>query len=329
VNRARTETFEVPAALDGERIDRVISLATGCSRRESAEMIGRGAVRADGRAVKSRHERVVAGEFLEFPAPSETAGSRRVAPEIVSFDVVYEDEEIVVVDKPAGLVVHPGSGNERGTLVAGLLARYPDLANRADDDKDAVERPGIVHRLDKDTSGLLAVARTEGARRSLVEQLASRTMGRRYRALALGEFDANEGSIDAPVGRSLGDRTKMAVVDDGRPARTHYRVLRRFSEPFALALLDVSLETGRTHQIRVHLAAIGRPIAGDARYKGGRSRQTREALGLRRPFLHAGELKLIHPSSGDEMVFSSELPTDLETVLDRLEAMAQPLRRRD
>jgi 23S rRNA pseudouridine1911/1915/1917 synthase len=320
VSDARDQTFEIPGTLDGERVDRVLSLATGCSRRESSEVISRGEVRLDGRTVRSRHEHVVAGERLEFPTPLATSRSRRVDPETVSFRVVYEDDELVVVDKPAGVVVHPGSGNERGTLVAGLLARYPDLANRERDEESAPERPGIVHRLDKDTSGLLAVARTEAARRALIEQLASRTMARHYRALALGEFDADEGSIDAPVGRSLGDRTKMAVVDDGRPARTHYRVLRRYAEPFTLTLLDVSLETGRTHQIRVHLAAIGRPIAGDTRYKGARSRQFRQALGLTRPFLHAAELTLIHPSSGEEMMFSSPLPLELETVLGRLEA---------
>lgn len=322
MNGARRETFEIPASLDGERIDRVLSLATGRSRRESSEMITRGDVHVDGRAVKSRHERVVAGDYLEFPAFAAAARSRRVAPERISFGVVYEDDEIVVVDKPAGLVVHPGSGNEKGTLVAGLLARYPDLVDAVGDDPAASERPGIVHRLDKDTSGLLVVARTERARRALSEQLAARTMGRRYRALALGGFDADEGFIDAPVGRSLGDRTKMAVVDDGRPARTHYRVLRRYELPFVTALLDVSLETGRTHQIRVHLAAIGRPIAGDTRYKGARSRETRQALGLERPFLHAAELRLFHPASGEEMAFSSPLPDDLAAVLARLDAIA-------
>ena len=316
----RLERFEVPATLDGERIDRVLSLATGCSRRESTAMISRGDVRIDGRAVRSRHEHVVAGTHLEFPALELIDRPRRVEPERVLFAVVYEDDAIVVVDKPAGLVVHPGSGNERGTLVAGLLERYPELAELNSGDESR-ERPGIVHRLDKDTSGLLVVARTEGARDALIGQLATRAMGRRYRALALGSFDADEGSIDAPVGRSLGDRTKMAVVDDGRPARTHYRVLRRYEKPIASALLDISLETGRTHQIRVHLAAIGRPVAGDTRYKGARSKETRQALGLARPFLHAAELRLNHPVSGEEMIFSSPLPSDLESVLARLDAM--------
>ncbi|MGB9113312.1 MAG: RluA family pseudouridine synthase [Acidimicrobiales bacterium] len=318
---AGTESFEVPATLDGERIDRVVSLASGCSRRAASEMIARGDVHVDGRAVSSRHEHVVTGTMLEFPANITTNPPRRVAPESVPFGVVYEDDEIVVVDKPAGLVVHPGSGNERGTLVAGLLALYPELADRADD-IGATERPGIVHRLDKDTSGLLVVARTARAQAALVDQLASRAMGRSYRALALGSFEAEDGTIDAPVGRSLRDRTKMAVVDEGRPARTHYRVVRRFDAPFPLTLLDVSLETGRTHQIRVHLAAIGRPIAGDTRYKGARSRQTRHALGLTRPFLHAAGLRLSHPVSGKEMVFTSPLPSELESVLARLDASA-------
>ena len=216
-----TESFEVPASLDGERIDRVVSLASGCSRRAASDIVARGDVRVDGRVVRSRHEHVVAGTQLEFPAHVAIDRPRRVAPESVPFGIVYEDEEIIVVDKPAGLVVHPGSGHEHKTLVAGLLARYPELADRADE-VGAAERPGIVHRLDKDTSGLLVVARTARAEAALTAQLASRTMGRSYRALALGGFGADEGTIDAPVGRSLRDRTKMAVVDEGRPARTHY-----------------------------------------------------------------------------------------------------------
>jgi 23S rRNA pseudouridine1911/1915/1917 synthase len=330
VNEAGIARFEVPLTLDGERVDRVVSLASGCSRRAASEMIAKGDVLVDGRVARSRHERVGAGAWLEFPAHVASDRPRRVAPEPVAYAVVYEDDEIVVVDKPAGVVVHPGSGNERGTLVAGLLARYPDLADRADNDAGASERPGIVHRLDKDTSGLLVVARTARAQAALTEQLASRAMGRRYLALALGSFDADEASIDAPVGRSFGDRTKMAVVEEGRPARTHYRVVRRYEAPMPLALLEVWLETGRTHQIRVHLAAIGRPIAGDTRYKGARSKQTRQALGLARPFLHATELKLIHPASSEEMVFTSPLPPDLESVLVRLDALAPDgLRRPD
>jgi 23S rRNA pseudouridine1911/1915/1917 synthase len=328
VNDLRLQRFEVPNTLAGERIDRVVSLATGCSRRESTAMISRGDVRVDGRPVRSRHEHVVAGSFLEFPVLEVTDRPRSVEPERVCFAVVYEDDAIVVVDKPAGLVVHPGSGNERGTLVAGLLARYPELGELTSGGGESRERPGIVHRLDKDTSGLLVVARTAVAREALIGQLATHSMGRRYRALALGRFDADEGSIDAPVGRSLGDRTKMAVVDAGRPARTHYRVMRRYDSPFASALLDVWLETGRTHQIRVHMAAIGRPIAGDTRYKGSRSNKTRQALGLTRPFLHAAELGLNHPVSGEELIFTSPLPSDLESVLARLDASAQAAIRR-
>ncbi|MGA8297002.1 MAG: RluA family pseudouridine synthase [Acidimicrobiales bacterium] len=314
--------FEVPRTLGGERIDRVLSLASGCSRRESSAMIAEREVRVDGRVVTSRHEHVVAGTLLEYPAGREESHPRRVDPEPVRFGVVYEDDEIVVVDKPAGLVVHPGSGIEGGTLVAGLVARYPEIAAVKGDDPDADMRPGIVHRLDKDTSGLLVVARTDAARLALSEQLSTREMGRAYTALALGSFDEDEGSIDAPVGRSLADRTKMAVLDEGRPARTHYRVVRRYNDPFAMTLLDVSLETGRTHQIRVHLAAIGRPIAGDTRYKGARSKETRRQLGLARPFLHAAKLRLVHPASKEEMEFSSPLPPDLEAVLARLDTDA-------
>jgi 23S rRNA pseudouridine1911/1915/1917 synthase len=213
-----------------------------------------------------------------------------------------------VVDKPPGLVVHPGAGNTTGTLVHGLLARYPEIAAVGDP-----ARPGIVHRLDKETSGLLAVARTDAAYTSLVGQLASRQAGRSYDALVWGTVAVSTGTVDAPVGRSGRDPTKMTVSERGRPAVTHYRVEERFTDPVEVTRLRCRLETGRTHQIRVHLQAIGHPVVGDDRYRGART-----SFPVPRLFLHATELTFLHPTTGDELTFTSRLPEDLQAVRARL-----------
>lgn len=307
-----SEPIEIPPSLDGERIDKVVALLSGRSRSEVAAVFGTDAIRIDDRPVTSRHRRVVVGEWLRLELPAIV-----VEPAIaddtgtVEFAVVYEDDQIIVVDKPAGLVVHPGAGHRTGTLVSGLLARFPDLAEVAAEDGWDPARPGIVHRLDKDTSGLLVVARTLTAYRSLVAQLSGRTMGRTYRALALGSPSSTEGTIEAPIGRSSRDPTRMSVRRDGRPARTHYRVLARYSAPVEACLLELRLETGRTHQIRVHLAAISHPVAGDRRYGGAR-----RELGLDRPFLHAERLALSHPVTGEWVEWASTLPAELVTALE-------------
>ena len=222
--------------------------------------------------------------------------------------VVYEDADLVVVDKPAGLVVHPGAGREGGTLVNGLLARYPEIAGVGQPD-----RPGIVHRLDKGTSGLLLVARSPRAYDALVAMLSARTVDRRYRALVWGIPESPTGLVDAPVGRSSRDRTRMAVTVAGRDARTRYEVVRSYHEPVEVTELDCKLETGRTHQIRVHLRSIGHPVVGDARYGGDR-----QSLPVGRPFLHACRLGLDHPVTGEPLTFTSPLPGDLAAVLARL-----------
>lgn len=301
----------VPASLDGERVDRVVATVTGLTRAEVARLVERGGVRLDGEPVSSRHRRVLAGEELgiDLPGPPDPAGAALRA-EAVAFGVVHEDAAIVVVDKPAGLVVHPGAGHAAGTLAAGLLARYPDIAAAASTGALDPARPGIVHRLDKDTSGLLVVARTPEAQASLVAQLASRTMGRRYLALALGRIGPDEGVIEAPVGRSERDPTRMAVTVRGRAARTRYAVSARYDTPVPASLLAVELDTGRTHQIRVHLAAIGHPVLGDPRY-GGR----RRGVDVGRPFLHAEHLGLVHPSTGRRCEFDSPLPPELTELL--------------
>jgi 23S rRNA pseudouridine1911/1915/1917 synthase len=189
---------------------------------------------------------------------------------------------------------------------------YPELARLPELGCGESDRPGIVHRLDKDTSGLLVVARSPEAYRSLTDQLAQRTVKRTYLSLACGTLEADGGVVDAPIGRSLRDPTRMAVVAGGRAARTHYRVLSRFSQPLEATYLELRLETGRTHQIRVHLAAIGHPVVGDARYRGDRRRS-----GCTRPFLHAAGLAFVNPATGREVGFSSELPDDLVSVLER------------
>jgi 23S rRNA pseudouridine1911/1915/1917 synthase len=221
---------------------------------------------------------------------------------------VYADDDVIVVDKPQLLVVHPGAGNATGTMVAGLLARFPELHGVGEP-----ERPGIVHRLDKGTSGLLVVARTAAAYESLVEQLSTRTVERRYLALVWGAPSPATGVVDAPIGRSRRDPTRMAVSATGREARTRYEVQRRFVEPIDASLLECRLETGRTHQIRVHLGAIGHPVVGDPRYRGARA-----SFAVPRMFLHAHALAFDHPRTHERVSFESPLPADLQGVLDRL-----------
>ncbi|HUA94034.1 MAG TPA: RluA family pseudouridine synthase [Acidimicrobiales bacterium] len=297
----------VPALLDGVRVDRAVAMLAEVSRAQAAALVSAGRVRVDGQVVIARSQLLRSGSSLEIDPVGE--GPVLEAEPDVAFGVVYEDDQLVVVDKPAGLVVHPGAGRRHGTLVSGLLARYPDLASVGDP-----ARPGIVHRLDRGTSGLLVVARTEVVYRSLVAQLSARTASRRYLALAAGEVGEERGVVEAPVGRSNRTPTRMAVSRDGRPARTRYRTLRRYLEPLPSSLLAVALDTGRTHQIRVHLAAIGHPVVGDDRYGPG-GRVGGSLLPGGRLFLHAAELTLDHPVTGERVGWRSPLPADLGSLL--------------
>jgi len=247
------------------------------------------------------------GELLEVAGGIESRPPLAADPS-VGVCVIDADALVVVIDKPAGLVVHPGAGHDRGTLVHGLLARFPDMATQ---DWPDPERPGVLHRLDKLTSGLLLVARTPAALAALGAQLRARTLIREYDVLVWGHVVENEGLIDAPLGRSVTEPTKMAVRAEGRPAVTRYRVVRRFED--AVTLLRCRLETGRTHQIRVHLATIGHPVVGDPRYARGR-----QGLLRGRPFLHAGMLSFRHPAVGESRTYSSPLPAELKELLDRL-----------
>lgn len=297
-----TEEIVVPAALAGERVDRAVALIMGWSRADVQALIGAGSVLVGGGPV-AKSRRLDEGEVVELTAEPEPPVPP--GPEHLELAVVYEDEDLAVVDKPAGLVVHPGAGNPDHTLVNGLLDRFPEIAGVGDP-----MRPGIVHRLDRDTSGLLVVARSQRAYDALVAALAERIVERRYLALVWGVPEARRGLIDAPIGRSTRTPTRMAVREGGKSARTAYEVLEAFPGE-GTSLLRCSLETGRTHQVRVHLAAIGHPVVGDAAYGGAR-----RELPVGRPFLHAEELAFAHPVTGAPLRFRSPLPADLQRLLD-------------
>ena len=300
----------IPDALNGERLDRIVALLGGVSRNRAATAIDEGGIYVDGSPCTHRAYRVSTGEELLITDLSRDEKAGPLADTTVAVAVVYADEQVVVVEKPAGMVVHPGAGNETGTLLNGLLASNPEIRGVG-----SSARPGIVHRLDRGTSGLLVVARTQVAYDSLVAQLADRSMGRRYAALTWGRFKDTRGLVDAPIGRSPRDRTRMAVVAAGKEARTGYEVRSHWSVP-EVTLVECRLETGRTHQIRVHLAAIGHPLVGDTGYGGDRP-----ALQLDRPFLHAEYLAFDQPVSGERLEFESSLPTDL---VDLLEGLGDP-----
>jgi 23S rRNA pseudouridine1911/1915/1917 synthase len=293
--------------MDGERVDRAVAFLTGWPRTAVQTLLDAGEVLVDGkRAAKSRKLR--AGEMIELLGEP-AADAPPSADASVVIDVRYVDDDIVVVAKPAGMVVHPGAGHDTGTLANGLLAAYPEVAGVGDP-----MRPGIVHRLDRDTSGLLLVARSIRAYDALVAQLAAHEIDRRYVALVWGHLAAPRGLVDAPIGRSQSRRTRMAVRDEGKPARTEYSVTETFAQP-AASLLECRLETGRTHQIRVHLAAIGHPVVGDATYGG-----MRDSISIARPFLHAAALGFTHPFTGAPLQFEDPLPDELAKVLVALRA---------
>ena len=298
-----TLRFNVADEDAGSRLDRALASRSEIASRSVAErLLHEGAVLVDG-IVRPKSHRLAAGSLIEIELPSDT---ERLQPQPATVPVVFEDEHLVVVDKPAGLTVHPGAGARSGTLAGQLLT----LGARGGDDLD---RPGIVHRLDRETSGLLVVARSEQAFESLREAIRRHEVERRYLALVRGRPRSRTGRIDAPIGRDRRDPTRRSLdTDEPRDAVTHFEVLETMT---AHALLDVRLETGRTHQIRVHLAAIDLPVSGDAQYgvKGD--------LGLERQFLHAHRLRFPHPIMSDEVAVSSDLPNDLVAALDRARAL--------
>jgi 23S rRNA pseudouridine1911/1915/1917 synthase len=306
VDQLPVHHLEVPGPLDGERLDRVVAMVLDVSRARAAALVTGGEVTLDGEPVTVRSARVRAGQDLAVAWAGPAGPDPLAADPAVPVVVVHADADVIVVDKPAGVVVHPGSGVTGATLVNGLLARFPELGAIG-----APDRPGIVHRLDRGTSGLLVVARSAVAYAALVDQLAGHHVQRRYLALVGGHVEADAGLIDAPLGRSSRDPTRRAVRHDGQPARTRYRAEERFDRPVAATLVTCELETGRTHQIRAHFQAVGHPVVGDDRY-GGRPV---DRLPAGRPFLHAAALGFDHPVSGEPLLFESPLPADLAGAL--------------
>lgn len=296
-------TFE----LDGEglpiRLDLFIRHeAPDLSRTEVQRLIRFGAATVNGKAIVTPSAKVYAGDRVEFEAPGHALPDTAPVPQNLDFGVAYEDEHVIVVDKPAGLAVHAGAGRHDKTLVNGLLAIFPELV-----ELQPAERPGIVHRLDADTSGLMVVARTADAATAVSAAIKEREVDRRYVAMVVGRFTGRRGVIDRPIGRHPTIRTRQAVVPNGRPARTRFA----FSAGFyafgkALSMVNLKLETGRTHQIRVHMQAIGYPILGDPVYG-----VILPEIPLRRQFLHANWLSFKHPITGDFLEFTSDLPSDL------------------
>jgi 23S rRNA pseudouridine1911/1915/1917 synthase len=306
---AGPRTLTVAAADAGTRLDRWLAdRVPGLSRARLQALIDDGRVRVDGRPRKASH-RVGAGECVdvEIPPPA----PETLEPEPIALAVVFEDAHVLVVDKPVGMVVHPGAGHATGTLAAAVLAHAPGTAGVG-----GPRRPGVVHRLDKDTSGLLVLAKTAAAYEALTAQLAERTVTRRYRAIVHGRVAAPSGVVDRPIGRHPHDRVRMAVLPRGRGKRavTRYAVLERFSH---FTDLDVRLETGRTHQIRVHLASLGHPVVGDRVY-GGRAARAPLPVPMEGLALHAAELAFVHPVTQERMAFASPLPARMARFLSHL-----------
>lgn len=291
----------------GTRLDRWLAAAVpALSRARLQDLIARGNVRVDG-AVRKAAYRLTGGETIDVDVPPPAAET--LEPEPIELRILHEDEHLLVVDKPAGMVVHPGAGHATGTLAAAVLAHAPTTEGVG-----GPRRPGIVHRLDKGTSGVLVIAKTAPAYHALTAQLAARTVTRRYVAVVHGRVGRDEGVVDAPIGRDPRDRKRMAVVASGRGRRavTRYRVRERFSR---FTLVEARLETGRTHQIRVHLASLGHPVAGDDTYGRGRAR-------LPIPFewlaLHAADLAFRHPVTDEHVEFLAPLPARIERLLSHL-----------
>lgn len=297
------------------RLDKALAEASGLSRERVKALIAEGAVEVGGQFVANGSAKVAEGMTFAIALPP--TAPLEAEPQDIPLVVAFEDENLIVVDKPAGMVVHPAAGNPDGTLVNALLHHCAGRLSGI----NGVARPGIVHRIDKDTSGLLVVAKTDAAHEGLAAQFAAHSIDRRYLAVCAGQPNPAEGTIDARLGRSDADRKKMAVLpadsSRGKHAVTHYRTLRRLAHA---ALIECRLETGRTHQVRVHAASIGHPLLGDPAY-GGTPKALRpllERLGFRRQALHAAELGFIHPVTGERLSFSAELPPDMAELIDEL-----------
>lgn len=306
--------FSVSTADAGQRLDAFLAAhIEGWSRARLQRLIEAAEVLVNGQVAKSSCKLHPNDQIeVELTPPPSTA----FAPEDIPLDIVFEDDDLIVVNKPAGMVVHPAAGADSGTLANALAFHFKQLSNTA-----GAARPGIVHRLDKDTSGLLVVAKTESAHEHLSDQFRERAVFKSYLALVHGQVDQKSGEINQPIARDPGNRIRMAIVRGGRPALSLYRV-RRYFERFTL--LNVELKTGRTHQIRVHLAWLKHPVVGDRVYGGGRDKTVGDAriraqiAGLGRQFLHAEQLGFRHPRTGEQVKFTAEIPANLRQLLEKL-----------
>ncbi len=298
---------EIPRALDGQRVDRIVSLLGDISRSSAQALIAHLGVEVDGKIETSGKIRLSEGQVIGIDLSKLPPPQFPLADASIDISIEYADNDIIVVNKHPGLVVHPGAGNPDGTLVNAVLAQFPEVAGVGQP-----MRPGIVHRLDAGTSGLMVIARSQNAYDSLVADLTDHTVTREYLALAWGHFDAESGVIDADIGRDPRDPMKMAVVRGGKWARTHFVVEESFDAPAPLSLVRCSLETGRTHQIRVHLGAVSHPVVGDATYGGARS-----TLIASRPMLHAARLAFVHPATREQVAFEVPIPQDMNDVLEQ------------
>ncbi len=296
----------VAEEMSGKRLDSVLAeMMPEYSRSFIQKLFENGSITVGGDPCSEKKRKAAAGDIVEITIPQPER--LEVEAEDIPLDIVYEDDELLVVDKPAGMVVHPAPGNHSGTLVNALMYHCGDALSSI----NGVIRPGIVHRIDKDTSGLLMVAKTDRAHNALSAQLAEHSITRRYKAIVYSNIKEDEGTVDKPIGRDPGNRLRNAVVyTNSKNAVTHYRVLERFG---GFTLVEAVLETGRTHQIRVHMAYIRHPLLGDTLYGPAKNR-----YGAKRQMLHAGVLGFVHPVTGEYMEFNSPLPQDFEDVLAKL-----------
>lgn len=311
-------TFLVTDGNGGARIDKFLAESMGESRSFAAKLIEGGEVSVNGK-MAAKNYKVAAGDTVEVmlpePEPCEAM------PEDIPLDIIYEDEDIIVINKPKGMIVHPATGIYTGTLVNALMYHCKDSLSGI----GGVIRPGIVHRIDKDTSGLLVVAKNDEAHLSLSEQLKTHAVSRVYHAIAVGNIKDDEGTINKPIGRHPSDRKKMAIITDpaqrSREAITHYTILNRFATPTGrFTYVKCKLETGRTHQIRVHMSSTGHPLLGDSVYGGGNTKfEATNAAHIKGQCLHAKRLELIHPRTGEKMHFECELPESFKIILEKLE----------
>ena len=295
-------TITIEKEMAGERIDKALAaIQEGWSRSQVGNWLDEGAIKVNGGDVKAKYK-VREGDVIEVDVPE--VEDLEIVAEDLNLEIVYEDADVLVVNKPRGMVVHPAPGHASGTLVNGLMHHCKDLSGI-----NGIARPGIVHRIDKDTSGLLMVAKNDVAHEGLVNQLVDKSVTRKYTALVHGHIPHDKGTIDAPIGRDQKDRQKQAIVDKGKHAVTHFQVLERFGN---FTLIECRLETGRTHQIRVHMNYIGFPLAGDPKYG------PKKTIDFPGQVLHAGVLGFKHPVTGEYLEFSAPLPEDFENLLTEL-----------